>query len=81
LVCIRGLRVLEHKVVGSDNLRLQLARGRQQINAIAWRMAGRQLPELIDVVGMPEIDTWGGGARLQLRIKDFRSAEQSHATC
>ncbi|MDY0383436.1 single-stranded-DNA-specific exonuclease RecJ [Trichlorobacter sp.] len=79
VVCIRGLRVLERKVVGSDHLRLRLARGRQQINAIAWRMAGRHLPELIDVAGMPEIDTWGGRARLQLRVKDFTATEQNHA--
>lgn len=80
LICIRDLRVVERKVVGSDHLRLRLARGGQYINAIAWRMAGRQLPELIDVAGMPEIDTWGGGMRLQLRVKDVRTAEQSHAT-
>lgn len=79
VVCIRGLRVMERKVVGSDHLRLRLASGRQYINAIAWRMAGRHLPELIDVSGVPEINTWGGGSRLQLRVKDFRPAEQSHA--
>jgi len=79
LVCIRGLQVMERKLIGSDHLRLRLARGRQYINAIAWRMAGRQLPELIDVAGIPEIDTWGGGARLQLRIKDFKATEQKHA--
>jgi len=79
LVCIRGLQVLERKVVGRDHLRLRLARGRQQINAIAWQMADRDLPELIDVAGMPEIDTWGGGARLQVRVKDFKATEQKHA--
>jgi single-stranded-DNA-specific exonuclease len=79
VVCIRGVRVMERKVIGSDHLRLRLARGRHYLNAIAWRMAGRDLPELVDVAGMPEIDTWGGGSRLQLRVKDIKPAEQSHA--
>ena len=79
VVCIRGLRVMEKKVVGADHLRLKLGRGRHYVHAIAWRMAGRDIPDLLDLAGMPEIDTWGGGARLQLRVKDFRPAEQCHA--
>lgn len=75
VVCIRGLRVMEQKVVGTDHLRLRLGRGRQYVHAIAWRMAGRQVPELLDLVGTPEIDTWGGGSRLQVRLKDFKPAE------
>lgn len=75
VVCMRGLQVMEKRLVGTDHLRLRLRRGRHYINAIAWRMAGRHLPEVIDVAGMPEIDTWGGGARLQLRVKDFKEAE------
>jgi len=79
LVCIRGLRVMEKKVVGTEHLRLKLGRGRHYLHAIAWRMAGRQLPELVDLAGIPEIDTWGGGSRLQLRVKDIKAAEQHHA--
>lgn len=74
VVCLRGLQVMEKRQVGTDHLRLRLKRGRNYVSAIAWRMAGRHLPEVIDVAGMPEIDTWGGGARLQLRIKDFKEA-------
>lgn len=79
LVCIKGLRVMEQKVIGGNHLRLRLARGRHYLSAIAWGMAGRNMPELIDIAGAPEIDTWGGGARLQVRLKDFRPAEQQHA--
>lgn len=80
VVCVRGLRVMEKKVVGTDHLRLRLARGRHYLNAIAWRMAGRHLPEVLDLAGIPEIDTWGGGSRLQLRVKDVKEAEQWHAS-
>lgn len=79
VVCIRGLRVLEKKIVGTEHLRLKLGRGRHYLQAIAWRMAGRHLPELVDLAGIPEIDTWGGGSRLQLRVKDIKEAEQRHA--
>lgn len=80
VVCIRNLRVMEQKVIGSDHLRLRLGRGRQGISAIAWRMAGLQLPELVDLAGMLEIDTWGGGSRLQVRVKEIKPAEQPYAT-
>ncbi len=80
VVCIRGLTVMEQKVVGSEHLRLRLGRGRHYINAIAWRMAGRPAPELLDLAGVPEIDTWGGGSRLQIRVKDLKPTERRHAT-
>ena len=79
LICIKGLRVLERRVIGKEHLRLKLGRDRHFVNAVAWRMAERHLPDLIDLAGYPEIDTWGGGARLQLRVKAFREA-QLHAT-
>lgn len=69
---VSGLRVMDRRVIGKDHVRLRLARGRHYINAIGWRMAEMDIPETIDVAGIPEIDTWGGGARLQLRIKAFR---------
>ncbi len=75
VICIRGLRVMEQKVIGTDHLRLRLGRGRQYVHAIGWRMAGRQVPDLLDLVGTPEIDTWGGGMRLQVRLRDFKQAE------
>jgi len=73
------LRVMEKKVVGTEHLRLKLGRGRHFLYAIAWRMAGRHLPELVDLAGIPEIDTWGGGSRLQLRVKDIKEAGQRYA--
>lgn len=79
LVCLKQLRVMDKKVVGKDHLRLKLGRDQRHFTAIAWRMADQPVPELVDVAGIPEIDTWGVGERLQLRVKAFREAERHAA--
>jgi len=72
---LRGLRVMEHRVVGDGHLRLRLAAGGRHFNAIAFRLAARQIPGMIDIAFFPEMNEWNGNSTLQLRVKDLRPAE------
>ncbi len=76
LLCMQGLKVVEKRKIGTDHLRLRLKKEKHYINAVAWRMAGRHLPDIIDIAGTVEIDGWGGGERLQFSLKDFRESEK-----
>jgi len=73
--CMTGLRVVDSRIIGADHLRLKLKSEAGFINAIGWRMAGRNLPDFIDIAGSLEIDRWGGNERLQFNLKDFRKSE------
>lgn len=75
---LRGMRVLEARTVGDNHLKMRLEAGGVVYPAIGWRMAGAPVPERIDIACTPEPDTWGGGERLQLRLKDFRPAGEHH---
>lgn len=77
---IRNLRVLEARTVGEGHLKMRLEKDKKIIPAIGWRMAGGPVPSLIDLAGTPEIDTWGGTERLQMRVKGIRPAGDSHGT-
>ncbi len=77
---MRNLRVLEARTVGEGHLKMRLEKDTKIIPAIGWRMAGGPVPTMIDLAGTPEIDTWGGTERLQMRIKGIRPVEGSHGT-
>jgi len=60
--------------VGRDHLKMLLARGGNQFDAIGFGMAGRQVPEgPMDVVFHLEEDTYKGRGALQLNLRDFAS--------
>lgn len=75
VLMMRAMRVVEQRVVGEGHLRLRLSREDRTFNAIAFRMASRILPDMIDIAFFPEMNEWNGNATLQLRIKDFRPSE------
>jgi single-stranded-DNA-specific exonuclease len=75
---MRNLRVLEARTVGEGHLKMRLEKDGKIIPAIGWRMAGGPVPPLIDLAGTPEIDTWGGTERLQIRLKGIRPAGENH---
>jgi len=75
VLLMRGLRVMEHRVVGDGHLRLRLAAGGRHFNAIAFRLASRQVPAMVDIAFFPEMNEWNGNSTLQLRVKDVRPAE------
>lgn len=75
----RGLKVADVRPVGGDNQHLKLAvtDGRVTFDAIAfnqgqWR---EQLPPVIDLAYVFEVNEWNGSRRLQLNVKDLRGSE------
>jgi len=63
------------KIVGKDHLKMVVASGGSQMEAIAFRMAGREIPdEEMDMLFNLQENTYMGRRKLQLNIKDFRQA-------
>lgn len=77
---MRDLHVQEIRTVGGAHLKMKLEKHGKRFQAIGWRMAGEDIPEQVDLACTPEIDTWGEGERLQLRLKGIRPAEVNHGT-
>ena len=75
VLMMRGMTVVEQRVVGGDHLRLRLSKDGFIFQAIAFRMAGRITEGLIDIAFFPEMNEWNGNSNLQLRIKDVRATE------
>jgi len=75
VLMMRGLQVVERRVVGEGHLKLRLSCEGRSFNAIAFRLAQRETDGLIDVAFFPEMNEWNGNSSLQLKIKDLRAAE------
>jgi single-stranded-DNA-specific exonuclease len=74
VLMMRGLEVMERRVVGEGHLRLRLSGSGCTFSAIAFRMAERQIPGTVDIAFFPEMNEWNGSSSLQLRVKDLRPA-------
>ncbi|HBA70897.1 MAG: single-stranded-DNA-specific exonuclease RecJ [Geobacteraceae bacterium GWC2_55_20] len=72
---MRGVKVLDRRVVGDGHLKLRLASGGMTFGAIAFRQAECATDGLIDVAFFPELNVWNNVTSVQLRIKEFRAAE------
>ena len=74
---LRSLRVVgKPRVVGTRHLKLRLASGGTEWDAIAFGMADRKLPDgPIDVACAVEKNSFRGRDSVQLNIQDFRPAE------
>jgi single-stranded-DNA-specific exonuclease len=72
---MRGLQVMDRRVVGDGHVRLRLAGKGRHFNAIAFRLASRPVPGMVDIAFFPEMNEWNGNSTLQLRVKDLRPAE------
>lgn len=75
VLMMRGLTVSERRVVGEAHLRLRLNGGGRSFTAIAFRMAERKIPDIVDIAFFPEMNEWNGSSSLQLRVRDLRPAE------
>lgn len=81
LLLVRNLRVMKWDVIGQDrrHLRLTLQTPRGTVRAVAFGAADRSreflLNPTIDVAAYLNLDQWNGQTRLDLEIKDFRSAQ------
>ncbi len=80
VLLMRAMAVIERRVVGEGHVRLRLTREKCSFTAIAFRMAEREIPGLVDIAFFPEINEWRGSSSVQLRIKDLRPAECDNAT-
>jgi len=72
---MRGIRVLDRRMVGDGHLKLSLSSDGQKFSAIAFRQANFDSDGLIDAAFFPEINVWNNRESLQLRIKAIRKAE------
>jgi len=79
VLMLSRMMVLERRPVGDGHLRLRLSRDRCTFTAIAFNLAGREIPETVDIAFYPEMNVWNGTSRLQLRVRDFRPSRSSHA--
>jgi len=73
----RGVRVVgQPRVVGSRHLKMQLASGGTQLDAIAFGMAEARVPEgSLDVLFQVQQDAYKGRTTVQLNVKGFRPAQ------
>jgi single-stranded-DNA-specific exonuclease len=75
VLLMRALKVMDRRVLGDGHLRLRLAGNGRHFNAIAFRLASRPVPGMVDIAFFPEMNEWNGNSTLQLRVKDLRPAE------
>ncbi len=77
-LAIRGLDVIDARVVGENHLKLRVRQGRSYIfDSIGFRMGsledlGLRAGRPLDLAFSPERNHWNGQDRLQLRIKALR---------
>ncbi|GAM08049.1 single-stranded-DNA-specific exonuclease RecJ [Geobacter sp. OR-1] len=74
LFLLRDLRVSATKVLKGSHLKLVLEVAGQRIDAVGFGMAGRSVPERLDIAAQLQVNVWNGRTCLQLRLKDFRES-------
>jgi single-stranded-DNA-specific exonuclease len=72
---LRGVSLVERRIVGDGHLKLLLTAGGQKFGAIAFRQAECPTEGLLDIAFFPELNSWNNSLTLQLRIKAIRTAE------
>ena len=75
VLMLRGVTVIDRRIVGDGHLKLRVAAGGQVFNAIAFRQAECQTDGMLDIAFFPELNLWNNTTTLQLRIKAIRKAE------
>jgi single-stranded-DNA-specific exonuclease len=72
---MRGVTVVERRIVGDGHLKLRISLAGVVFNAIAFRQAECSTDGLQDIAFFPECTIWNNSTTLQLRIKAIRKAE------
>lgn len=75
ILMMRGVTVVERRIVGDGHLKLRVSAEGQVFNAIAFRQAECPTDGLLDIAFFPELNVWNNTSTLQLRIKAIRKAE------
>jgi len=75
----RSVRIVGRpRVVGKDHLKMTLASGGTQLDAIAFGMAGRERYDgAVDILFHVQVNSYLGRETIQLNIKDFRRSVQN----
>lgn len=75
----RGVQVVgQPRVVGQKHLKMQVASGGTQLDAIAFGMGDAKLPEGgLDLLFQVQQNTYKGRTSMQLNVKDFRAASSA----
>ena len=72
---LRGVTVVERRIVGDGHLKLRVNAEGRIFNAIAFRQGECPTDGLLDIAFFPEGNLWNNKTTLQLRIKAVRKAE------
>jgi single-stranded-DNA-specific exonuclease len=86
IIGVLGATVSAVRLLNEAHLKLVLTEGKlaNPVEAIYWRLGGRDAPkpgDTVDVAGMASINLFNGQERPQLMLKDFRLAKTpTHAT-
>lgn len=71
---MRGVTVVERRIVGDGHLKLRISAEGQVFNAIAFRQSECPTDGMLDIAFLPELNLWKNSTTLQLRIKAIRKA-------
>lgn len=72
---MRGVTVVERRIVGDGHLKLRVSAAGQIFSAIAFRQAECLTDGMLDIAFFPELNRWNNSTTLQLRVKGIRKAE------
>lgn len=76
VLLLRQCRVSAIRTFGDNHLKFTIRLGKVDCQVVGWRMADQaDLPAVVDLACVPELNSWGGEERLQLRLKAVRPAE------
>ena len=82
VLALPGLTATDTRVVGQGHLRLTVARGRAQGDAIAFNMAEQDPGRgaVVDLIAVADLDTFRGVRRARLRVKHLMRSLPAAAT-
>jgi single-stranded-DNA-specific exonuclease len=75
ILMLRGVTVVDRRVVGDGHLKLRVSAEGKVFNAIAFRQGECPTDGLLDIAFFPEGNIWNNTTTLQLRIKAIRTTE------
>ncbi len=82
LFMLRGVRVLQRRVLKDSHLKMRLEAGGRIFDAIGFGLAAKGVDtELVDITFVPELNVWNGRESLQLRLRDIRCSRGDHGAC
>ncbi len=75
LFLLRGVTVIDRRILKEKHLKLKLLLPSGGLDAIAFNRADFPCSGTVDLVFSPEINVWNGKESLQLKIKDLKNSK------